>query len=99
LPIFIEKSKFPRLVVGESLIPRVMDHFDEAGLLPALQAQNFQKKPGARFIRGEVISIFDFGDKFGEGWNWTWQVPRADFDNIMRSEEHTSELQSRENLV
>ncbi len=82
----IEKSKFPRLVVGESLIPRVMDHFDEAGLLPALQSQNFQKKPGARFIRGEVISIFDFGNKFGEGWNYTWQIPRADFDLVMAQE-------------
>ncbi|SFS71382.1 NAD(P)/FAD-dependent oxidoreductase [Sphingobacterium wenxiniae] len=82
----IEKSKFPRLVVGESLIPRVMDHFDEAGLLPALQAQGFQPKPGARFIRGEVISIFDFSDKFGEGWDWTWQIPRADFDYTMTQE-------------
>ena len=79
----VERSKFPRLVVGESLIPRVMDHFDEAGLLTALQSQNFQEKPGARFIRGNVISDFDFGDKFGEGWNWTWQVPRADFDHAM----------------
>src|SRR5690606_31073745 len=86
----VERSKFPRLVVGESLIPRVMDHFDEAGLLPALQAQNFQEKPGARFIRGNVISDFDFGDKFGEGWNWTWQVPRADFDHAM-----TQELQKK----
>ncbi|RYG26312.1 MAG: FAD-binding protein, partial [Chitinophagaceae bacterium] len=30
----VEKTKFPRLVVGESLIPRVMDHFEEAGLFP-----------------------------------------------------------------
>ncbi|MFD2967351.1 NAD(P)/FAD-dependent oxidoreductase [Sphingobacterium bambusae] len=82
----IEKSNFPRLVVGESLIPRVMDHFDEAGLLPALQSQNFQKKPGARFIRGEVISIFDFSNKFGEGWDYTWQIPRADFDLVMAQE-------------
>lgn len=82
----IEKSKFPRLVVGESLIPRVMDHFDEAGLLPALQSKNFQKKPGARFIRGNVISIFDFSNKFGEGWDYTWQIPRADFDHSMAQE-------------
>ncbi|MFD1771807.1 NAD(P)/FAD-dependent oxidoreductase [Sphingobacterium suaedae] len=82
----IEKSKFPRLVVGESLIPRVMDHFEEAGLLPALDAQNFEKKLGARFIRGEVISIFDFSNKFGEGWDWTWQIPRADFDHVMTQE-------------
>lgn len=82
----VEKAKFPRLVVGESLIPRVMDHFDEAGLLPALNAKNFEKKLGARFIRGEEICVFDFSKKFGEGWDWTWQVPRADFDNTLAQE-------------
>lgn len=39
----VEKTKFPRLVVGESLIPRVMDHFDEAGLFPALDKMGFEK--------------------------------------------------------
>lgn len=82
----VEKTKFPRLVVGESLIPRVMDHFDEAGLFPALDSMNFEKKLGARFIRGEEICIFDFSDKYGKGWDWTWQVPRADFDNTMAQE-------------
>ncbi len=82
----VEKTKFPRLVVGESLIPRVMDHFAEAGLFPALDAVGFEKKLGARFIRGEEICIFDFSDKYGEGWDWTWQIPRADFDNVMAQE-------------
>jgi len=82
----VEKTKFPRLVVGESLIPRVMDHFSEAGLFPALDAMGFEKKLGARFIRGEEICIFDFSDKYGEGWDWTWQIPRADFDNTMAKE-------------
>ena len=82
----VEKTKFPRLVVGESLIPRVMDHFDEAGLLPALNKMNFEKKLGARFIRGEEICVFDFSKKFGEGWDWTWQVPRADFDKTLADE-------------
>ena len=79
----VEKSKFPRFVIGESLIPRVMDHFDEAGLLPPLDAMGFEKKFGARFIRGKEICEFDFSDKFGEGWDWTWQVPRADFDDTL----------------
>ncbi|HAR74069.1 NAD(P)/FAD-dependent oxidoreductase [Empedobacter falsenii] len=78
--IVLEKTQFPRIVVGESLIPRSMDHFEEAGLLPYLKKQNFEVKPGARFIRGEQICIFDFSKKFGEGKDWTWQVPRADFD-------------------
>jgi flavin-dependent dehydrogenase len=82
----VEKTKFPRLVVGESLIPRVMDHFDEAGLFPALDSMNFEKKLGARFIRGEEICVFDFSDKFSEGWDWTWQVPRSDFDNTLAQE-------------
>lgn len=82
----VEKTKFPRLVVGESLIPRVMDHFVEAELFECLDAMNFEKKSGARFIRGEEVCIFDFSKKFGEGWNWTWQMPRADFDNTMAQE-------------
>jgi flavin-dependent dehydrogenase len=28
----VEKNKFPRFVIGESLLPRWMDHFDEGGL-------------------------------------------------------------------
>ncbi|MCT2408229.1 tryptophan 7-halogenase [Chryseobacterium antibioticum] len=82
----VEKTKFPRLVVGESLIPRVMDHFDEAGLFPALDKMGFEKKLGARFLRGNEVCIFDFSDKFGEGWDWTWQVPRADFDDTLAQE-------------
>src|SRR5699024_12072991 len=57
----VEKAKFPRPVIGESFIPRVMDHFDEVNLLPAIKKAGFEKK---------------------------W-----------RSEEHTSELQSRFDLV
>lgn len=82
----VEKSRFPRIVVGESLIPRVMDHFDEAGLFDALDAMGFEKKFGARFIRGQEICIFDFSDKFSPGWDWTWQIPRADFDLEMANE-------------
>lgn len=82
----VEKTKFPRLVVGESLIPRVMDHFSEAGFFETLDAMNFEKKPGARFIRGEEICIFDFSNKYGDGWDWTWQVPRGDFDNTLAQE-------------
>ncbi|WP_288447853.1 NAD(P)/FAD-dependent oxidoreductase [uncultured Chryseobacterium sp.] len=82
----VEKTKFPRLVVGESLIPRVMDHFEEAGLFPALDKMGFEKKLGARFLRGDEVCIFDFSNKFGEGWDWTWQVPRADFDHTLAQE-------------
>src|SRR5699024_10536065 len=82
----VEKAKFPRPVIGESFIPRVMDHFDEVNLLPAIKKAGFEKKWGARFIRKNETCLFDFSKKFGEGWDWTWQVPRADFDNVIAKE-------------
>lgn len=82
----IEKSQFPRFVIGESLLPRCMDHFEEVGLLDELNQQGFEIKRGARFIRGNTICEFDFSDKFSEGYNWTWQLPRADFDDVLAQE-------------
>ncbi|PHS67669.1 MAG: pyridine nucleotide-disulfide oxidoreductase [Flavobacterium sp.] len=82
----VEKNKFPRFVIGESLLPRCMDHFKEAGLLNCLNKRNYEKKEGARFIKGDVICEFDFSKKFTPGWDWTWQVPRADFDNTLTQE-------------
>ena len=79
----VEKEKFPRFVIGESLLPRVMDHLEEAGLMEAVEKHNFQKKFGAKFVRGEEICDFNFGHQFSSGWNWTWQVPRAQFDQAL----------------
>ena len=82
----LEKSKFPRFVIGESLLPRCMDHFEEVGLLDCLKAQGFEVKSGARFLRDDIVCNFDFSKKHTDGWNWTWQVPRADFDNTLVQE-------------
>ncbi len=82
----VEKTKFPRFQVGESLIPRCMDNFNEAGLLECLMKQGYEKKHGARFIKDEAEGRFDFSKKYGEGWDWTWQVPRDHFDQTLINE-------------
>lgn len=82
----VEKSVFPRFVIGESLLPRCMDHFEEVDLLECLKEANFEVKAGARFLKDDVVCNFDFSDKHTDGWNWTWQVPRADFDHILANE-------------
>lgn len=82
----VEKAKFPRYSVGESLIPRCMDNFEAAGLLDCLKKQGYQKKTGARFIKDDQVGEFDFSKKFTDGWDWTWQVPRDDFDNVLAQE-------------
>lgn len=82
----IEKTAFPRYVIGESLLPRCMDHFEEVGLLDCLKNSNFEVKKGARFLRGNEICNFDFSQKHTDGWDWTWQVPRDEFDHILAQE-------------
>lgn len=84
--LVVEKAVFPRFQIGESLIPQCMDNLQEAGLLEAVKKAGFQKKFGARFIKGDKIGEFDFSEKHGEGWDWTWQAPRADFDNCLAQE-------------
>jgi Dehydrogenases (flavoproteins) len=79
----VEREHFPRFVIGESLIPRCMDHFDEAGFVEEVEAKGFEKKFGARFLRGSEVCWFDFSQKFSPGWDWTWQLPRAEFDQTL----------------
>jgi flavin-dependent dehydrogenase len=83
----VEKEQFPRFVIGESLLPRCMEALDEAGFIPALKEQGFQKKFGAKFINSEKrVMDFNFSDQYTKGWTWTWQVKRADFDNTLARE-------------
>jgi flavin-dependent dehydrogenase len=76
----VEKALFPRFVIGESLLPSSMDLLAEAGLLEAVERQGFLRKHGAVFCRGEERCDFDFSAQLGDGWAYTYQVPRAEFD-------------------
>lgn len=40
----VEKEKFPRFVIGESLLPRVMDNLEEAGLLENVKKSRISGK-------------------------------------------------------
>src|SRR5690554_1447916 len=86
----VEKTKFPRLVVGESLIPRAMEHFHEAGLFDALDKMNFEKKPGARFIRGEEVWLWVI--QFSNGNTSVGIVGPTDFIDSLSSESTSEAL-------
>lgn len=79
----VEKMKFPRFVIGESLLPRCMEALEEAGFLEAVKAKGFQEKFGAKFVKNGKICDYFFADQFTPGWNWTWQVPRGEFDQTL----------------
>lgn len=81
--LVVEKQTFPRFVIGESLLPHCMDLLQEAGLLEAVEARGFIHKCGAIFRRGGESCNFDFSDQFTAGWKYTFQVPRAEFDQTL----------------
>ena len=78
--LVLERSTFPRFVIGESLLPRSMDLLETAGLLDDAAQRGYLKKHGAAFLRGDEVSSFDFSQQHTKGWSWTWQVPRSEFD-------------------
>lgn len=83
----VEKETFPRFVIGESLLPKCMEPLEEAGFLPVLKAQGYQEKFGAKFVNpNQDVMDFNFSDQFTQGWNWTWQVQRANFDKVLADE-------------
>ena len=81
--LVVEKQAFPRFVIGESMLPISMNLLADAGLLEAVQGQKFMRKNGAVFLRGDEVCNFDFSSQFTDGWNYTYQVPRAEFDKTL----------------
>lgn len=79
----IEKMRFPRFVIGESLLPRCMEALEEAGLLDAVAAKGFQQKTGAKFVWGSKLCDFKFSQQYTPGWEYAYQVPRSDFDKTL----------------
>src|SRR5882672_5084554 len=81
--LVVEKERFPRFVIGESLLPHCMDLLQESDLLESVAEQGFMQKNGAVFFRNRQTCNFDFSAQFTAGWKYTYQVPRADFDKTL----------------
>ena len=52
--------KFPRFVIGESLLPRCMEALEEAGFLDAVKEKGFQEKFGAKFVKNGKVCDYSF---------------------------------------
>lgn len=84
--LVIEREEFPRFSIGESLLPQCMAFVEEAGMLEAVQAGDFQFKNGAAFQHDGKYTDFTFTDKFSPGPGTTFQVQRGRFDKILADE-------------
>lgn len=84
--MILEKMQFPRFVIGESLLPQCMNFMDDLDLLPCIEAEKFQVKTGVCFYHENEVCDFLFEKQYTNGWHYTWQVKRANFDQALATE-------------
>jgi flavin-dependent dehydrogenase len=81
----LERERFPRYHVGESLIPETFWVLDRLGMLPKLRGSRFIEKHSVQFVteQGKLSEPFYFADYKPHESSQTWQVTRAEFDHAM----------------
>lgn len=93
----LERDRFPRFHIGESLIPETYWVLKRLGMLEKLRASHFTKKHSVQFItqRGKLSEPFYFWDNKPHESSQTWQVRRSEFDQMMleNAREHGVDVQ------
>ena len=83
--ILLEREKFPRFHIGESLLPYSMDAFNRLGLREKIEKAGYMPKYGAEIATGCGTKElrFHFKDGFRSKKEKAYQVTRADFDKLL----------------
>tara|TARA_Y100000590_G_scaffold461079_1_gene621848 strand:- start:7821 stop:9314 length:1494 start_codon:yes stop_codon:yes gene_type:complete len=82
--LIVEKEKFPRFKVGESLLPSALKIFDFLGVREKIEKHGFVKKRGAYLRWGtdpEPWAI-TFGELIGDD-GYSYHVIRSEFDELL----------------
>jgi flavin-dependent dehydrogenase len=83
--VLLERDRFPRFHIGESLLASVNDVFEAIGIGDRIRAEGFPQKWGATFVTpdGAVERFADFAISNEVPAPQTWQVPRARLDTLL----------------
>lgn len=84
--LVLEREKFPRYHIGESLIPFTFQPLERLGLIPAMKRSAFTKKYSVQFVspNGRASQPFYFFNRYDrETVAQTWQVLRSEFDEML----------------
>lgn len=83
--LLVEREKFPRFHVGESLMPECYWPLQRLGLLERMKASKFTRKKSVQFVTasGKESEPFYFTEHDPRESSTTWQVERADFDQML----------------
>jgi flavin-dependent dehydrogenase len=96
--VLFERDRFPRFHIGESLLASVNDVLDEIGAADVVRARGFPAKWGATFLTadGSIERFADFAVSPEVRRPQTWQVPRAEFDEVLLRHAAASGVDVRE---
>lgn len=84
--LVLEREKFPRYHIGESLIPFTFQPLERLGLIEKMRQSHFVKKYSVRFVdpSGSSSQPFYFFNRYDrETVAQTWQVLRSEFDQML----------------
>src|SRR5579872_3098682 len=84
--LVLEREKFPRYHIGESLLPFTYQPLQRLGLVGKMKKSAFVKKYSVQFVSpsGRASLPFYFFDRYDrESVAQTWQVLRSEFDQLL----------------
>lgn len=84
--LVLEREKFPRYHIGESLIPFTYGPLERIGMIPKMRRSHFVKKYSVTFVQpdGQRSQPFYFFNRYDkETVAQTWQVLRSEFDQML----------------
>lgn len=83
--LVLEREKFPRYHIGESLLPFTFYPLKRLGLIEKMRQSAFVKKHSVQFISpsGKASQPFYFSTRYELDVAQTWQVLRSEFDQIL----------------
>ena len=81
----LEREKFPRYHIGESLLPYGYFTLERIGVVDKMKASNFTKKFSVQFVttKGRLSVPFYFFQQLEHEASQTWQVLRSEFDQML----------------
>src|ERR1043166_2711162 len=89
--LVLEREKFPRYHIGESLLPFTFYPLQRLGLIDRMRQSVFVKKYSVQFVSpsGKSSQPFYFSTRYQPDIAQTWQVLRSELDQMFmeRSEE------------
>jgi flavin-dependent dehydrogenase len=96
--LVLEREKFPRFHVGESLLPFSLPIFERIGVAEKVRKAGYQVKHGAFFwneANGSIRPV-DFATGIDDRHPSAYQVKRAHFDDLLLRHSEASGAQVRE---